>query len=132
VVFFEAPHRIGATLAEARSACGKRPIFVNREITKVNEQLVEYTNTTDGLALTIPERGEFSVIVGQDSNQSRQAHADLEVVDIGALFDHITKTTSIDTNDAISGLSVMVGVPRFKLANLLKKAAIAAKRSKED
>ena len=42
-LFFEAPHRAKRTLEELLDYV-KRPIIVGRELTKVNEQLVEYTN----------------------------------------------------------------------------------------
>jgi 16S rRNA (cytidine1402-2'-O)-methyltransferase len=40
VIFFEAPHRIRATLAELRDLAGDRVVGVARELTKLHEELV--------------------------------------------------------------------------------------------
>src|SRR6185369_5030487 len=40
-VFFEAPHRIQATLTELMTAIGDQYVVVGRELTKVHEQLVK-------------------------------------------------------------------------------------------
>jgi 16S rRNA (cytidine1402-2'-O)-methyltransferase len=61
--FFEAPHRIDATLREAGPYLGDRPIMVAREITKVHQEFIRGTASQLSQRLTAP-RGEFTVIVG--------------------------------------------------------------------
>lgn len=130
-VFFEAPHRISSTLTDTRVACGKRPIIVNREITKINEELVVCNIEAEPTVDEVTERGEFVVIVGQiqDPDTSGPKAPDSERV--MASFGYLTEQLAIEPEMAISGLSLMFGVPRFRIANLIKKAAIAARRLHE-
>ena len=64
-VFFEAPHRIARTLAQAHDMLGDRPIIAGRELTKAHETLVEQPISAwlkanaDGAS----ERGEHVIVV---------------------------------------------------------------------
>ncbi len=62
IVFFEAPHRIVATLTELRELVGDVPVIVARELTKIHEELVRgpISRVLDRLK---EPRGEFTVIV---------------------------------------------------------------------
>jgi 16S rRNA (cytidine1402-2'-O)-methyltransferase len=62
VVFFEAPHRIARTLSEMVHLFGERPITVGRELTKLHEEVI-HTTAALAASLTIPERGEFTVVI---------------------------------------------------------------------
>ena len=64
-VFFEAPHRIEASLADLQAAADGRTIAVCRELTKVHEEslLGGVADVRARLALAKP-RGEFTVVVG--------------------------------------------------------------------
>ncbi len=61
--FFEAPHRIRATLTEGAQFLGCRPIVVGREITKVHQEFMRGT-AYELLERIGDPRGEFTVIVG--------------------------------------------------------------------
>jgi 16S rRNA (cytidine1402-2'-O)-methyltransferase len=68
-VFFEAVHRIGATLADMAGAFGAdRPAAIARELSKLHEQVARGTlaELAAGLGSAIPLKGEFVVIVGGD------------------------------------------------------------------
>ena len=39
LIFYEAPHRIGQTLADAREILGEREAAVARELTKLHEEI---------------------------------------------------------------------------------------------
>jgi 16S rRNA (cytidine1402-2'-O)-methyltransferase len=61
--FFESPHRIAATLAEARAVLGERQIMVGRELTKRHQEFLR------GSVAAVAERlsatkGEITVVVG--------------------------------------------------------------------
>lgn len=66
-VLYEAPHRIGATLAALDRACAEpRELIIGRELTKRFEQIVRLRTDTGGAWLiSAPEhgRGEFCVVV---------------------------------------------------------------------
>jgi len=63
VSFFEAPHRIRATLAAASRILGERQIVIGRELTKVHQEFLRGTAATIAELLETP-RGEFTVVVG--------------------------------------------------------------------
>jgi 16S rRNA (cytidine1402-2'-O)-methyltransferase len=75
VVFFEAPHRIRETLADARRVLGDREIVLGRELTKVHEELVRGPISSILGRLGEP-RGEFTVVLagvsGDTTNPSEQ------------------------------------------------------------
>jgi 16S rRNA (cytidine1402-2'-O)-methyltransferase len=80
--FFEAPHRIRATLTEAGRFLGYRPIVVAREITKVHQEFIRGT-ASELLERLGEPRGEFTVIVGPPHKQlkdNRLTASDDEVV----------------------------------------------------
>lgn len=68
-VFFEAPHRIRASLEDLRDVVGNRRIAVGRELTKLHEELVVQPISTVLATLAAP-RGEFTIAVeprGEDA-----------------------------------------------------------------
>ena len=62
VVFFEAPHRIRASLADLEAAGGNRTVAVCGEMTKIHEKLV-IGQIRDVLAALPEPRGEFTVVL---------------------------------------------------------------------
>jgi len=66
VVFFEAPHRIGPTLADIGAILGTRQICVGRELTKAHQQFVRGP-ANDPVFLSIARKGEFSVVIAPES-----------------------------------------------------------------
>lgn len=63
LTFFESPHRIGATLGEAATIFGDRPIMVGRELTKLHQQFIHGTADEVARQLVAP-RGELTIVVG--------------------------------------------------------------------
>ncbi len=65
MIFYEAPHKLVATLKDFYATFGERPIALVREITKIHEEVIR-TTLTEALARfeTQAPRGEFVVIVG--------------------------------------------------------------------
>ena len=61
-VFFEAPHRIDASLRDLHAAAGDRTIAVCRELTKIHEESLVGPVADVRSRLTKP-RGEFTVVV---------------------------------------------------------------------
>ncbi|MBK6313084.1 MAG: 16S rRNA (cytidine(1402)-2'-O)-methyltransferase [Blastocatellia bacterium] len=89
IVFYEAPHRIGAMLEDLREAFGDREIVVAREITKLHEEIVRGSVSEVTAKLTAERhRGEFVVVVegasdrgaasGDDAIPARERVAELE------------------------------------------------------
>jgi 16S rRNA (cytidine1402-2'-O)-methyltransferase len=61
-VFFEAPHRIRASLSDLAEVIGERRIAVGREMTKLHEELV-VRPINEYLQTTAEPRGEYTVAV---------------------------------------------------------------------
>jgi 16S rRNA (cytidine1402-2'-O)-methyltransferase len=65
LVFYEAPHRIKATLADMRAALGNRQCAVARELTKLHEEFLR--GTLDDVMQRLSEsdvRGELVILIG--------------------------------------------------------------------
>ena len=68
LIFYEAPHRIKAALADARQALGNRRCVVARELTKLHEEFLR--GPLDEVIETLQEgdvRGELVLLVGPPS-----------------------------------------------------------------
>jgi 16S rRNA (cytidine1402-2'-O)-methyltransferase len=65
VVLYESPHRIAATLADLRAACGReRPVAVLRELTKLHQDAFRGSlDAAAGLAAAFPARGEHVIVL---------------------------------------------------------------------
>jgi len=65
LIFFEAPHRIAATLADAAEILGLRPAVLAREITKLHEEFLRGSLADLERRLkTSAARGEITLVVG--------------------------------------------------------------------
>jgi 16S rRNA (cytidine1402-2'-O)-methyltransferase len=66
LVFFESPHRIVASLADALEALGDRPASVGRELTKLHEEVLRgsLSEIQAQLASRPSLKGEFTVVLG--------------------------------------------------------------------
>ncbi len=65
LVFYEAPHRIAATLRDAQEMLGEREAVVARELTKMHEEIVRGTLSELAPHFSIPEnaRGEMVLVI---------------------------------------------------------------------
>ena len=70
IVFFEAPHRIRASLADLEAAGGNRTVAVCREMTKAHEEFV-VGPVHDVLARLREPRGEFTVVLAPAETADR-------------------------------------------------------------
>jgi 16S rRNA (cytidine1402-2'-O)-methyltransferase len=126
LVFFEAPHRIRRTLADARAVSGNRPIFTHREISKINEEFVEWPNAGP-LSGGVPERGEFVVVIGPKSSRVEGAAAPVMAEHILLSFDQLS-AAGFQESDSMVCLTALTGLSSVALSKILKKARILAKR----
>jgi 16S rRNA (cytidine1402-2'-O)-methyltransferase len=63
LVFYESPHRLGATLRDLHAALGDRPALVARELTKLHEELARGTLSQLADRFSGEVRGEVVVVV---------------------------------------------------------------------
>jgi len=74
LIFYEAPHRIRETLADARDTLGNRSCVIARELTKLHETFIRGSLTE----IEIPEsaaRGEIVLLVGPPSAEAANHQA---------------------------------------------------------
>ncbi len=79
LVFYEAPHRLAATLETLRETLGNRPLALCREITKLYEEV--WRGDVEGALAHVaaqPPRGEYTLVVG--GAQELAARWDVEQV----------------------------------------------------
>ena len=101
VVFFEAPHRVRATLTELREILGDRYASVGREVTKAHEEFIRGPLSVVLSSLEKPV-GELTVVldIGQITENSRGLV--LNDKDIATLFGQMTLTNGESKRAAIS------------------------------
>jgi 16S rRNA (cytidine1402-2'-O)-methyltransferase len=122
-VFFEAPHRIERTLTECGTRLVKRQIICFRELSKINEESIEYP--------TIAPRpqGEFTVVVaGHRSGPTDQADAERRAGIAVSIFGCLTDNTDIDDESAIEMAGRAVELESRAVSKALKKHRYSIKR----
>jgi len=121
-VFFEAPHRIGATLAALSVILGSRRICVGRELTKAHQQFV-CGPANDHMFLSIARKGEFSVVVGPDSTREAtgEAPSDATIVDA---FRSYNKSESSGRRGAASEVARRLGLTANEVYRALERSKL--------
>jgi 16S rRNA (cytidine1402-2'-O)-methyltransferase len=119
IVFFEAPHRIRATLQELHSLIGDRPVTIGRELTKAHEQLVRGPISVVLQTLT-EERGEFTIVVDighmpADTIAARPSAATLFVE-----FGEMTSVDGLTRRQALNRLAKRYHIPANELYDAIE------------
>jgi 16S rRNA (cytidine1402-2'-O)-methyltransferase len=104
VVFFEAPHRIQATLKAAATILGNRPLLLAREITKVHQEFVRGLASELGNQ-PITARGEFTVVVGVATESIDKTDDAIDMSSLSAEFRQLTENGALTRRQAITELS---------------------------
>ena len=80
LVFYEAPHRIAATLKDALNVLGDRPAAVARELTKLHEEIARgsLSELARRFSAGAPARGEMVLIIGGANETEIRAEAKAE------------------------------------------------------
>jgi len=122
MVFFEAPHRLGATLRALSAGLGAdRRAAVCRELTKTYEEILR--GTLDELAdwAASGVRGEITLVVaGADVEQQRAARGlTTEAEWLGAVAERESAGSS--RRDAIAEVARLAGVPKRQVYDAVVK-----------
>jgi 16S rRNA (cytidine1402-2'-O)-methyltransferase len=108
--FFEAPHRIARTLAEAAGYFGDRPIVVGRELTKLHQEFLRGTARELSERIVAP-RGEFTVIVGPAEISREATESVVSDEQLAVEFGHNTETIGLGRREAVTTLARKYGRP---------------------
>ena len=121
LIFYEAPHRIRATLEDMLLIFGDRLAALAREVTKVHEQLVVRPISTHLEELT-EERGEFTVVVS-GAVVHDIGHQELPTPQqMEHEFGELTNLAAVGRRDAIKTLATKYRISSREIFSLLEKA----------
>ena len=121
IVFFEAPHRIQATLHEILREIGDCQTVVARELTKVHEELVR--GPISKVSQHVGEgRGEFTVVLNIGQTTELITVADLDSVSLASEFGVITKTKGMTRRKAINVLARRHGLTPNRVYEILEES----------
>ena len=125
LIFYEAPHRIRATLEEMLATLGDRVVALGRELTKVHEQLVVRPISAH-LEELKEERGEFTLVVaGVQASEMDTSEAPLPG-QLAVEFGDLTNIEGVGRRDAIRTLSAKYGISSREVFSLLERAKTSA------
>jgi len=117
LVFFEAPHRLKATLADMQCHLGDRETFMARELTKLHETLVSSKLSLLQEVVSAGVKGEITLVV------SGAAAATPDIT--GTMGDSVRKilpillsSESLSTRNASSLLSELTGISKSSLYSM--------------
>ena len=108
-VFFEAPHRIRATLLEMDRILGNRPIMVGRELTKLHQELLRGTAHEVSRRLDVP-KGEFTIVVSPALSSSETNALSVDVIVIRHDFDQLTNRGALTRREIVRTLAAKYGL----------------------
>ena len=120
IIFYEAPHRLVATLQELLQALGDRKIVLAREITKKHEEFLRGT-ISSMLAYyeDVKPKGEYTLVVGA-SDSLAENKAELTIDQAVAEVSRLEKA-GLDRKTAIKEVAKSFGFPKREVYNAVLK-----------
>jgi 16S rRNA (cytidine1402-2'-O)-methyltransferase len=119
VIFFEAPHRLKATLAEMAALDANRIVGVARELTKVHEELVVQPISSLINHFSEP-RGEFTILLTPGSEPSLTTPRP-SAVELAREFGYLTNKTPRTRREALKVLAERHGIGVNEMYRLLQE-----------
>ncbi len=119
-VFFEAPHRIRATLEALKAELGDRQIAVARELTKLHEEVIRGTISNVLGHLPNP-RGEFTVVVAPAPDRVEPT-ARVEDADVLAAFSQEVERERVSRRHAIGSVARKFGLSTKSVYDAVERA----------
>ena len=120
ITFFEAPHRIQQTLAEAEHFLVDRPIMVARELTKVHQEFLRADRPIDVVGLLTNHNGEFTLVVGPAAHAGHRSPPSSDS-QIELEFGHMTENWALDRRKAIRTLARKYGRSSREVYMIIEK-----------
>jgi 16S rRNA (cytidine1402-2'-O)-methyltransferase len=109
IVFFEAPHRIQATLTEIAREFGDCQVAVARELTKMHEEWVRGPINKVAQGLSDP-KGEFTVVLSVNLTGDDMPSMTPSITEIGIEFGVLTNNSSTTRRRAVTALARKYGL----------------------
>jgi 16S rRNA (cytidine1402-2'-O)-methyltransferase len=122
LVFYEAPHRINATLKDALEVLGNRRAAVARELTKIHEEIARgsLAELAQRFSAT-PARGEMVLIIGGDAVESNEGSSLSSENKSGLLVKRVgeLESTGLDAKAALKRAAREFGLKRAEAYRLI-------------
>lgn len=101
IIFYEAPHRIEETLADACEILGDRPACLAREVTKLHEEFRRGSLAEISASLTDkPARGEITLLIGPVPFEDKSAHRGTSQ-SLAERVDELIRQAKLDRKEAL-------------------------------
>jgi 16S rRNA (cytidine1402-2'-O)-methyltransferase len=112
LLFYEAPHRLAAALADMLSVIGNRRAVVARELTKLHEEVLRGTlaELVQRFSTAIP-KGEIVVIVDREVLQTPGVNVELDV----AVMVQQLENQGVDRKSALKTVARQTGLPKAEV-----------------
>jgi 16S rRNA (cytidine1402-2'-O)-methyltransferase len=101
MIFYEAPHRVAESVADAQEILGDRPACIAREVTKLHEEFLrgKLSQLAESLAER-PARGEITLIIGPPEPSADSAQAD-STQSLSDRVDELIRQAKLDRKEAL-------------------------------
>jgi 16S rRNA (cytidine1402-2'-O)-methyltransferase len=112
LIFYEAPHRIGDTIADAVAILGDRPACIAREVTKLHEEFRRGKLTQLFQSLEEhPAKGEITLVIGAPDKGTPGAYMDT-AQSLAARVDELMHQAKLDRKEALKLAARERGIPK--------------------
>ena len=121
LIFYEAPHKLKATLADMLEILGDRKMTVCRELTKINEESVQ-TSISSAVSYygENEPRGEYVLVIAGASDEEVKKSAFFSQMTISEHVEHYI-SEGMSKNDAIKACAKDRGVPKSEIYSIIMK-----------
>ena len=101
MIFYEAPHRVAESIADALEILGDRPACIAREVTKLHEEFLrgKLSQLAESLAER-PARGEITLVVGPPVPSASAGQAD-STQSLSDRVEELIRQAKLDRKDAL-------------------------------
>jgi 16S rRNA (cytidine1402-2'-O)-methyltransferase len=101
MIFYEAPHRVAESVADAQEILGDRPACIAREVTKLHEEFLRgrLSQLAESLAER-PARGEITLLVGPPEQSGVSGQVD-STQSLSDRVEELIRQAKLDRKDAL-------------------------------
>lgn len=112
IIFYEAPHRIAESIADAREILGDRPACIAREVTKLHEEFLrgKLSQLQESLAER-PARGEITLVVGPPEPSAVSGQTDTSQ-SLSDRVEELIRQAKLDRKEALKLAAKERGISR--------------------
>lgn len=123
-LFYEAPHRLMATLEEVVKVLGpERPVVVAREVTKLHEEFIRgsASEVLGQLQQRGEIKGEITLLIGKGADRTESAGPVLGALNVRRRVREIMRQESVDEKAALKRVAKEMGVSKSEAYRELQK-----------